>query len=79
MRLRWVTALGASISVGLGVYILLGPLLLVAGQQSLGPPYLVMAIIAVPIILTYAERAGVTPGSGGAYNLARMSGLVWLT
>jgi uncharacterized hydrophobic protein (TIGR00271 family) len=79
MRPRSVTALGASISVGLGVFVLLGQFSQVAGQQDLAAPYILLAIMAVPLILTYAERLGVTPGSGGAYNLARTSGLVWLT
>jgi uncharacterized hydrophobic protein (TIGR00271 family) len=79
MGLRRVVALGVSISGGLGVFVLLGQFVQAAGEQTLGVPYLVMAVIAVPLILTYAERMGVLPGSGGAYNLAHHSGIVWLT
>ena len=66
-------------TVGLGVFVLLGQFSQVAGQQDLAAPYILLAIMAVPLILTYAEQLGVTPGSGGAYNLARTSELVWLT
>jgi len=40
MRLRWVVALGASISVGLGVFTLLGQYAQLAGRQVLVGPYL---------------------------------------
>jgi uncharacterized hydrophobic protein (TIGR00271 family) len=79
MRLRWVVALGASISVGLGVFTLLGQYAQLAGRQELVGPYLLMILMAVPLILTYAERGSVISGSGGAYNLARYSGSVWLS
>jgi uncharacterized hydrophobic protein (TIGR00271 family) len=79
LGLHSVVALGASISVGLGVYVLLGLFVQVAGRQAVGAPYLFMGLLALPIILTYAERAAVIPGGGGAYNLARVSGNVPLT
>ena len=79
LGLHSAVALGASISVGLGVYVLLGLLVQVAGRQAVGAPYIFMALLALPIILTYAERAAVIPGSGGAYKLARVSGNVPLT
>jgi uncharacterized hydrophobic protein (TIGR00271 family) len=78
MRLRWVVALGATVSVGLGVFILLGQFTLLAGSQTLLLPYLLTLIFGLPVILTCAERGAVISGSGGIYNLARPSGLVWL-
>ncbi len=77
MRLPWVVAVGASVSVGLGIYTLLGFFVRLSGNNMAFEPYLLAAIIAIPIILTYAERAAVTPGSGGVYNLARPVGVVW--
>jgi len=79
MQRRWVVAMGVSVAIGLGVYTLPGPLVQVAGRQALGPPYLLMAVIAIPIILTFAERASVISGTGGPFNLARRSRYLWLT
>ena len=78
MRLQWVVALGATVSVGLGVFILLGQFALLGGRQTLPLPYLLTFILGLPLILSYAERGAVISGSGGLYNLARPSGLVWL-
>ncbi len=79
LRLIWVVALGASISVGVGIYTLPGLLMQATGGQGLGTAWVVLAIIAVPIILTYAERAAVIPGGGGAYALARQHNKLALT
>ena len=46
LGLHSVVALGASISVGLGVYVLLGLFVQVAGRQTVGAPYLFMAVLA---------------------------------
>jgi len=79
IRLHWVVALGISASVGLSIFVLLGIYVQVAGRQMPGVPFLLMALLALPIILTYAERAAVVPGSGGPLDLAKISGSVWLT
>jgi hypothetical protein len=42
LRLRWVVALGVSISVGMNIFILLGVYIQAAGRQSLGAPFLLM-------------------------------------
>ena len=78
LNLKQLVAMGSSLSVGVGVFILLGVFTRLAGAQSLITPYLVMAVAALPIVLTYSERLAVLPGSGGAYNLARTSKQVWL-
>lgn len=70
VTLSWAVALGASVTVGLGVFVLLGSLGPLAGRQ-LAPAYLLAVALFTPVALTYAERAVVTPGSGGPYSLAR--------
>lgn len=62
MRLRWVVALGSTVSIGLGVFILLGQFTLVAGQQPLLLPYLLTFVFGLPLILTYAERGELMRG-----------------
>ncbi len=79
MRLRWIVAMGATISVGLGVFILLGPFVQLAGRQHVTTPYLLLIVIAIPLVLTFTERLAVIPGSGGIYNLGRTSGKVSIT
>jgi uncharacterized hydrophobic protein (TIGR00271 family) len=73
-----MVALGATVSVGLGVFVLLGQFSLLAGRQTLILPYLLTFVFGLPLMLSYAERGSVISGSGGLYNLARPSGLVWL-
>lgn len=77
MRLPGLVALGASVSAGLGVYTLLGQYMQLSPSQAAGA-YLLLVIVGLPIVLTYAERAAVIPGGGGAYNLAQAGELGWL-
>jgi uncharacterized hydrophobic protein (TIGR00271 family) len=70
-------AIGASVSVGLGVFTLLGPYVQAAGRQTVGVPYLVMAIFAIPLVLAYVERASVIPG--GPLGIAMAGGMPWTT
>ncbi|MCP4167284.1 MAG: hypothetical protein GY759_15555 [Chloroflexi bacterium] len=71
----WRTvALGSSVTVGLAIYTLLGPTLLLAGRENVVGSYLLLLILALPIALTLAERAGVISGRGGVYNLVRTRG-----
>ncbi|OQY33978.1 MAG: hypothetical protein B6243_05920 [Anaerolineaceae bacterium 4572_5.2] len=50
-----------------------------AGRQSLGAPFLLMGLLALPIILTHSERAAVISGSGDISGLVSHRGGVWLT
>jgi uncharacterized hydrophobic protein (TIGR00271 family) len=75
---RVLTTLGVSVSIGVLLYTLLGPLTTLAGGESLVQTFVLMGVISVLIVLTYSERIGVIPGSGGPYNLARMSRFLWL-
>ena len=71
LKIRHAVAIGATITVGLGVFALLGLLNQNAGGESLATTYLTAAVIAFPLILTYSERLGVIPGNYGIYNIAR--------
>ncbi len=71
-------ALGSSLTVGLSVFILIGLLLNQAGPQT-PRAYLLALLLFLPIVLTYAERAAVTPGTGGLFALARAGNLNWRT
>ncbi|MCA9952545.1 MAG: DUF389 domain-containing protein [Anaerolineales bacterium] len=79
MHPAWVVALGISISFGLGVYTLLGQYIRTNSFKPIAGAFLIMMVIAVPFILTYAERVSVIAGKGGAYIIARSSGRLWLT
>ena len=78
MRLRTLTAVGLSISVGLGVFGVLGNSFQTIGNAgALTGPYLLLVIVATPIVLTLAERGAVVSGTGGVYSLVRHSGWLW--
>ena len=79
MPLSWVVALGASVSVGFGVYVVIGQLAQIVRFEHMLAPYLILAALALPIVLTYAERAAVLPGSSGPYNLAQNNNVLWMT
>jgi uncharacterized hydrophobic protein (TIGR00271 family) len=69
-------ALGSSVTIGLGIFILIGLLLDQAG--SLTPyAYLLAMILFLPLVLSYAERAEATPGSGGVFAMVRANGAPW--
>jgi uncharacterized hydrophobic protein (TIGR00271 family) len=79
LGLPWLVALGATLTVGIGVYDLLGEVRRFYGSASAAQPYLVLVVVALPVVLTLAERAAVMPGAGGIYNLARNSDRIGLT
>jgi uncharacterized hydrophobic protein (TIGR00271 family) len=65
-------AIGCSITVVLGVFVL-ADLLLGRSASLVGLVYLSFGLLAAPIVLFYAERAAVLPG-GGPYALVRING-----
>ncbi len=71
-------ALGASISVGVGVYVLLGRLIEISDATTASLAYLIAFIAAIPIILTCAERVSFLPIENGVYGLARQDSLLWI-
>ena len=79
VRLHIAVALGICFSVGLGVAGLPSILAQEFSAGSVSLAYLMAGLAAIPLVLTYAERAAVISGSGGVYNLARRSGTVWQT
>jgi len=56
---------------------LLGQFVQIAGNETVGVPYLVLAIITIPLILTYAERASVI--TGDSLEIAEAGGILWTT
>lgn len=71
-------AIGGSITVGLGIFVLFGLFLQQDGAQ-VWKAYLSAGVVFLPLVLTYAERALVVPGSGGMMSLVRASGSTWRT
>jgi uncharacterized hydrophobic protein (TIGR00271 family) len=73
LRLTTVVAIGSSVTVGLSVYLFLGPIYSDAGTQT-PSAYTLIIFFLLPLILTLAERSSVTPGRGGIFNLSRSAG-----
>lgn len=75
MRLPTAIALGSLATVGLGVYLLVDPILRNLGQQT--PfAYVLTILFFTPMILVLAERSAVSRGRGGIFNLARSNDVV---
>ena len=62
---------GASISAGVGIYVLLGPLIRESNAGITAYAYFLTLLIAILIILTVAERVSVLPIQHGVYGLSR--------
>ena len=75
IRLSTAIALGSLATVGLGVYLLVGPILRNLGQQTPFAYFLTVLFFA-PVILVLAERAAIIRGRGGIFNLARSGDVV---
>ena len=69
LRSGWLIALGTSVTVGLGVFTLLGQVMQVTGVRA-PAAYGLAAIIFIPLVITYAERAAAKPEEGWAFSLA---------
>ncbi|NCF69003.1 MAG: DUF389 domain-containing protein [Chloroflexi bacterium] len=77
MRRSTAVAIGSTVTVGLTVYLLLGPIYSDAGTET--PTYYLLTLFFfLPLVLALAERASVTPGQGGLFNLSRGAGSVAL-
>jgi uncharacterized hydrophobic protein (TIGR00271 family) len=72
-------AIGVSVTVGVGVYDLLGLLETNYGARSLAKPYLILILVALPFILTYAERSRIFPKGDGVYTLVYRGRWLWPT
>lgn len=64
---------GISISLGVALFVLGIEILRISGDEA-PLAYALAAVLFLPLILSYAERAAELPGSGGCYHLARASG-----
>jgi len=77
MSLPRTIALGASVIIGLGVFVLLGLVLDIAGTRS-PLSYGLIALVFIPVVLAYAERAVAYPRGSGIFRLGRDSDPTWL-
>lgn len=75
MPLTSVIAVGSLVTVGLGIYLLIGPVYSILGQQT-PTQYVLTIFFSIPLVLALAERSSGTPGRGGLFNLSRSSGSV---
>lgn len=69
-------AIGASLMVSLGIFILLGTALVVAKSSK---PYLLLVLVYLPVALTYAERSIERSDGRGGIRLGRSSDPTWYT
>ncbi len=78
LTLTRAIGMGSSLTIGLGIFVLLNSFL---QQGGLYTPlaYPAAVVLFLPLVLTYAERAAVIPGGGGAFNLVRATGSTWRT
>ena len=74
LGLAGTVALGASVTVGLGVFVLLSTTAQVARS---GTPYGLLALAFLPVVLTFAERALACPGGRGVFRLGRPGEPSW--
>jgi uncharacterized hydrophobic protein (TIGR00271 family) len=73
----WTLALGSSVTIGVGVFILLGQILpLTQGSTPLA--YGLAVLTFIPLGLTYAERAANLRDGEGAFRLMRPNEPSWL-
>jgi len=70
MGLLPTIALGSSMTVALGVFVLLGVILDIAGTR-VALSYGLAALIFIPVVLAYAERALALPYGKGLFSLGR--------
>ena len=68
LRFRWLIALGTSVTIGLGVFTLLGQVMQVTGIHA-SAAYGLAAVVFIPLLITIVERASAKPEGGWAFNL----------
>ena len=76
MSLPRTIALGSSITIGLGIFVLLGFVLDIAGTRS-PLSYGLLALLFIPVVLAYAERAIAYPRGRGIFRLGREDDPTW--
>lgn len=73
--LKTAVAIGCMVTVGLSIFLLLGPVYQQSGKQT-SAAYGLTIFFFLLLILSVAERAGATSGKGGLYSLPRSSHLL---
>lgn len=76
LGLSRTTALGASVTVGLGVFVFLGLVLDLAGTRT-PLSYILSGVVFLPLILAYAERALAISNGEGVFRLSRADDPGW--
>jgi len=71
LRSHWLIALGASVTVGLGVFTLLGMVMQLTGVRA-PAAYALAALVFIPLVITYAERSAAKPEGGWAFSLVHV-------
>jgi hypothetical protein len=70
LGLPWATAIGTSVTIGIGVFVLLGMVLRVASERT-NLVYALVPLIYLPTILVFAERSLAYLGGNGALHFER--------
>jgi uncharacterized hydrophobic protein (TIGR00271 family) len=78
LRSRWLIALGTSVTIGLGVFTLLGQVMQVTGIRA-SAAYGLAAVVFIPLLITIVERASAKPEGGWAFNLVRTDDSLFLS
>ena len=65
-----LVAMGSNITVGVGIFLLIGPILKTIGYQT-PMAYILTLFFFIPIIFTLAERTPIIRDAGGMYDLTR--------
>jgi len=78
LRSPWLIALGISVSVGLGVFSIMGQVMQTTGIRA-PAVYILSAVLFVPIVLTFAERVVAKPERGWAFNIGQIGDPVFLS
>ena len=65
-----LVAMGSNISLGVGLFLLIGPILQIMGYQT-PAAYVLTLVFFIPIILTLTERMPIIRNAGGIYDLTR--------
>ncbi len=72
-----VFALGASMSIGIGLFGLFGFFLQAYNPAELKKPYIFLVILAIPLLLTYIEKAVNLKGYNGIYEFLKNTNELW--
>ena len=72
-----VFALGASMGIGVGLFGLIGFFLQAYNPAELKKPYIFLVLLAIPLLLTYIEKAVNLKGYNGIYEFLKSTDELW--